>query len=61
MYFLYIARGSLAEVKCLVSISGELYYLKKVDCLQIEVLLEEISKMLYGLIKSVKGEIEEGL
>ncbi|MFH0985915.1 MAG: four helix bundle protein [Candidatus Omnitrophota bacterium] len=61
MHFLYIARGSLAEVKCLVGVSSELGYVAKADHSQIEALLEEASKMLYGLIKSVKEEIGERL
>jgi len=57
--FLYIARGSLAEVKCLVSISCELGYLATTDRQQMEALLEEVSQMLFGLINSVKEEIGE--
>ena len=61
LHFLYIARGSLAEVKCLTGVSCELGYLSKTDHQQMEALLEEASKMLYGLIKSVKEEIGKGL
>lgn len=59
--FLYIARGSLAEVRCLMSLSCQLDYLPEKDNERIEILLEEASKMLYGLIRSVKAEIEGGL
>jgi len=59
VHFLYIARGSLAEVRCLVEVACKLGYLSPVNLQQIETLLEEASKMLYGLIKSVKEEMGE--
>ena len=54
VHFLYIARASLAEVRCLVGLSAQLGYLPPADREPIEILLEESSKMLYGLIKSIK-------
>jgi four helix bundle protein len=54
VHFLYIARASLAEVRCLISLSAQLGYLSQADQEQVEILLEEGSKMLYGLIKTIK-------
>ncbi len=54
VHFLYIARASLAEVRCLMGLSAQIGYLSQTDQEHIEILLEESSKMLYGLIRSIK-------
>lgn len=54
VHFLFIARASLAEVRCLIGLSAQLGYLLQTDQGNIEILLEESSKMLYGLIKTIK-------
>jgi four helix bundle protein len=50
--FYNISQGSLEELKYFIILSGELGYLDNVDTLIQQ--LDEISKMLYGLIESIK-------
>jgi len=52
--FLFIARGSCGEVRNLVYIAKELKYLDNKYFEDINKKCEEISKILYGLIKSLK-------
>lgn len=59
LHFLFIARASLAEVRCLTSLACKLNYLTEADGQSVESLLEEISKMLQGLIAAVKAETGE--
>ena len=54
VHFPYIARASLAEVRCLIGLSAQLGYLSQADQEPIEISLEESSKMLYGLIRTIK-------
>lgn len=57
LQFLFIARGSLAETKYLIHLSNRLGYLKIKDYDELELLTEEISKTLHGLITSIKKEM----
>ncbi len=50
--FLYISLGSLAELETQLIISKEIGYLEKID-----INLEEIRKMILGLIKYLKNRI----
>ncbi|MCJ7729540.1 MAG: four helix bundle protein [Sedimentisphaerales bacterium] len=59
LYFLNIAKGSIAEVAYLLHLSNRLDYLKDSDYTGLEELRTETAKTLYGLIKSVKKETEE--
>jgi four helix bundle protein len=59
LYFLNIANGSMAEVTYLLHLSNRLGYLKDSDYANLEQMCAETAKTLYGLIKSVKKEIEE--
>ena len=49
--FLYIARGSAAEVRNLIYIASDLSYINKTTYEQMIDGVEEISKMLFGLIR----------
>ncbi len=55
--FLYIAKSSLSETECLLSIALDLNYLNTPEFNHLEGLSQEIAKSLYGLIKSVESEI----
>jgi four helix bundle protein len=52
--FLRIARGSLLELETLLAISRSLRYLSQEDMQATLALVEEISRMLSGLIASLK-------
>ena len=56
-HFLYIARGSLAEVGYYIHLSGRLDFIDDNECATLGKLQQETSATLYGLIKSVKSEI----
>lgn len=53
--FLYIAKGSCGETKSMLILAQELGYLDTAKAKNLIGLTEEISKMLYGLIKSLKA------
>lgn len=55
--FLYVARGSLAELECLLDLSVELGYLSQQDTEQSSLLCGETAQSLYGLIRSVEAEL----
>jgi four helix bundle protein len=57
LQFLRISRGSLMEVETLITISGNLKYIKEQDCLEINKQIDEVGKILQGLIKSVQQKI----
>lgn len=57
LHFLFIARGSLSEVDTLLIISKELKYISDARYKNIISLLESISMVLDGLIKSVKSKL----
>lgn len=52
--FLYIARSSLEEVKYLSMLSKDLGYIKDEDYDMVESDLDEIGKLLFGLIKNTR-------
>lgn len=52
--FLYISKGSCGETKSMILLSVELGYLEENKATELISLTEEISKMLFGLIKSLK-------
>ncbi len=52
--FLYIALGSTSELETQMIIANKLHYIKNVDVIKD---IEEIGKMLKGLITSVKKKI----
>ena len=56
LQFLYIARGSLAEVECLIRLANKLEYLSDNDFKNIGELRNEVAKTLYGLITAVEAE-----
>ena len=51
--FLYIAKGSCAEVRSMLYLSSDFGYLKKNVCQQLIYNTIEISKLLSGLIKTL--------
>lgn len=51
--FLYIARGSCAELETLLEISRELGYLHDVSFKHLDSEVREVSRMVNGLIKSL--------
>jgi four helix bundle protein len=56
--FLNIAKGSIAEVEYLLHLANRLGYLPNNDYKRIEELRTTAAKTLYGLITSVRKEIE---
>jgi four helix bundle protein len=56
LHFLYIARGSLAELDYLMGLSCKLGYLNRAEFDKIDMLLHETARTLYGLINSVEKE-----
>jgi len=55
--FLRISRGSLMEVETLILISKNLNYISEQDYLEINKQIDEVGKILQGLIKSVQQKI----
>ncbi|QIV95578.1 four helix bundle protein [Allofrancisella inopinata] len=53
--FLDIARGSLAELQTQIIVGTEINYINKEKSSQLINQLDQIGKMLTGLIKSIKG------
>ena len=56
--FLNIARGSLSEVRYLALLSKDLKYITENDYFELELELQEVSKMLSGLHKSISHRAE---
>lgn len=52
--FLFISKGSCGEVKSMIILAHDLGYLTKQQLVEYAALTTEISKLLYGLIKSLK-------
>jgi len=52
--FLHMAQGSLSELDTHVEISKNLAYLREADLHELPLLMNDIDKMLTGLIKSLK-------
>ena len=57
LHFLYIARGSAAEVSYFIHLSRRLGYLTQEDHESLAALAEEVFRVLTGLIQSVEKEI----
>lgn len=55
--FLYMARGSASEVKYFLLLSNDLNYISSDKYEALENRIENIAKMLNGLINSLKGKI----
>lgn len=54
VHFLYIARGSAAEVEYLVDLALKLGYVSDADHAKISAMAGEVAKMLVGLIRAIK-------
>jgi four helix bundle protein len=52
--FLHMAQGSLSELDTHLEISEKLGYLKKINPQDLSLMMNDIDKMLTGLIKSLK-------
>ncbi|MGQ1784437.1 MULTISPECIES: four helix bundle protein [unclassified Saccharicrinis] len=52
-YFLYVAKGSCAEVRSMLYLVSELQMIEESKCNELRDLTIEISKMLSGLIKTL--------
>jgi len=57
LHFLYMVKGSLAEVGYYVHLSKRLGFVTNDDYLRLNELHQEASAILYGLIKSVEKEV----
>jgi len=57
LQFLRISRGSLMETETLILIAKNLDYINEKDFYQINVKIEEVGKILQGLIKSIQHKI----
>ncbi|MFH1386488.1 MAG: four helix bundle protein [bacterium] len=58
LQFLYISRGSLAEVECLLQLGYKLDYLDENKHRQLAGCRDELAKMLFGLIRAVESEVK---
>tara|TARA_R110000796_G_scaffold37722_1_gene95047 strand:+ start:89191 stop:89562 length:372 start_codon:yes stop_codon:yes gene_type:complete len=58
VYFLYVAKASAGEVRSQLYLAYDLSYIENDDFLQLKEKVENISKMLSGLIKYLKKEID---
>jgi len=58
LQFLYIARGSVSEVECLLSLATQLGYLQGNESPEICNRRDEVARTLFGLICSVEGETQ---
>lgn len=54
IYFLSIAKGSSGELRSMIKIACELKYIDKEKMEEIVVMSEEVSKLIFGLIRSIK-------
>lgn len=59
LQFLYIARGSIAEVEYLLHLSRRIKYLQENDYKELDALRAEAAKTLQGLITFIEKEIDE--
>ncbi|MDT8301871.1 MAG: four helix bundle protein [Sedimentisphaerales bacterium] len=59
LHFLYIAKGSIAEVEYLLHLSRRIGYFKDDEYKQMEDRRQEAAKTLHGLINSVKKDINK--
>ncbi len=59
LHFLYVARGSIAEVEYLLHLSRRIGYLKDDEYRQVEDRRKEAAKTLQGLINSVKKDTQK--
>ncbi len=55
--FLYISRGSLAELEYLIALAGKLGYFNKEKTNTMNSLQQETAKTLHGLITAVEKEV----
>ncbi len=53
-HFLFIAKGSCGEVRSMLNLAEELKYLEEDEYKTLSTLANEISKMISGLIKTLK-------
>jgi four helix bundle protein len=53
-HFLFISKGSCGEVRSMLSLAVELNYIPKANYINLDAISVEISKLLSGLIKSLK-------
>ena len=57
--FLYIAKGSSAELRTQLYLAGELAYISRADCKKMVLESKEITKMLQGLINSLDPQTKK--
>jgi four helix bundle protein len=58
--FINIARGSLSELDTQVEIAARLGFIPEVKKNQVDALMSEVDRLLYGFLKSVKRQVKEG-
>ena len=57
--FLYIAKGSSAELRTQLYLAGELAYISRAECKKMVLESKEITKMLQGLINSLDHQTKK--
>ncbi len=57
LHFLYMSRGSLAELQYLISLAVRLEYIQSTEYEKLSRQAGETAKILFGLINSVKVEV----
>ncbi len=57
---LFVAKGSLAELQTLLVAGRKLDYFSSADTREVELEMEEIAKMLNGLVRSLRRRISRG-
>jgi four helix bundle protein len=59
VHFLYISRGSLLEAEYLLFLSNELHYLNDQRFQDLNRMMDECARTLYGLIRFLEEEVKE--
>jgi len=58
--FLHLAQGSLSEVEYYLHLAKRLSYMNEENYLKLEEQRAEVGRLLYGLIRSIRGKVNNG-